>query len=282
MIKLYGVIGNPIAQSMSPVMQNQEFQQFGLDAHYQPFHILEKELETAVKGMKVIGVEGFNVTSPHKTAIMPFLDKIDPLAEAIGAVNTVVRKNDEFHGYNTDGDGFIRALQADWKEDFMNERALIIGAGGAAKAIFYTLLSKGMAHIDICNRTAFKAKKLIEECPYEGKSKAISIAEAEDTLEHYNLIIQTTSIGMYPDIYKSPMSVKNLLPEAFVSDIIYNPFETALIKDAKQKGVKTQNGLGMFVYQGALAFEKWTGIAPDITRMTNIVVEQLGGNHANR
>lgn len=277
MIKLYGVIGDPIVQSMSPVMHNQEFNKLGIDAHYQPFHILDKDLQDAIKGMKAIGVEGFNVTSPHKTTIMPFLDDIDPLAKAIGAVNTVVRIDNEYHGYNTDGLGYIKALQADWKEDFTNDRALIIGAGGAAKAIFYTLLSKGMKNIDIANRSIHNASQLIIDCPFEGNSHAISLKEAEEKINRYQLIIQTTSIGMYPNIMESPLSLENLHEEAFVSDIIYNPFETALLKAAKEKGTKTQNGLGMFVYQGALAFEKWTGQTPDVNRMTEIVRKQLGG-----
>ncbi|MBS4199744.1 shikimate dehydrogenase [Bacillus sp. FJAT-49732] len=277
MIKLYGVIGDPIVQSMSPIMQSQEFNELGIDAHYHPFHILDKDLQDAVKGMKAIGVEGFNVTSPHKTMIMPFLDYIDPLAKAIGAVNTVVRINDEFHGYNTDGMGYIKALQADWKEDFTNDKALIIGAGGASKAIFYTLLSRGMKNIDIANRSVDKANQLIVDCPFEGNSNAITLKEAEAKIGEYQLIIQTTSIGMYPNVSESPLSFENLHKDAFVSDIIYNPFETALLKEANEKGAKTQNGLGMFVYQGALAFEKWTGLTPDVSRMTDIVIKHLGG-----
>ncbi len=276
-MKLYGVIGDPIAQSMSPVMQGQEFQQLGIHAHYQPFHIKPKDLEDAVKGMKAIGVEGFNITSPHKTAIIPLIDKIDPLAEAIGAVNTVVREDDQFIGYNTDGEGFIKALQADWKEHFDNERVLIIGAGGAAKAIFYTLLSKGIVNIDICNRSVERAEKLILDCPYQGNSTSLSLSSAEAELGNYDLIIQTTSIGMYPDLSSSPISLDALRSDTFVSDIIYNPFETAILTGAKQKGAQIQNGLGMFVYQGALAFERWTGIMPDVERMANTVKKQLGG-----
>lgn len=277
MQKLFGVIGDPIAQSMSPVMHNQEFQQLGINAHYQPFHILEKDLKTAIEGMKAIGVEGFNVTSPHKTAIMPFLDSIDPLAEAIGAVNTVVRENGGYRGYNTDGTGFLEGLQAAWKKDFINEHALIVGAGGAAKAIYNTLLAKGMTHIDICNRSVDNATQLIKDCPYKSVSKALTLSQGEEDLAQYQLVIQTTSIGMYPDIKASPLRLGNLSSTAFVSDIIYNPFETAFIQAAKQRGANTQNGVGMFIYQGAQAFEKWTGITPDIDRMTKIVIEKLGG-----
>ncbi|MEK3890653.1 shikimate dehydrogenase [Bacillus sp. FSL K6-3431] len=279
MQKLYGVIGKPIAQSMSPLMHNEEFRQLGINANYQPFHILDHDLKTAVEGMKVIGIEGFNVTSPHKTAIMPFLDSIDPLANAIGAVNTIVRENGDFRGYNTDGTGFIQALQSAWKKDFMNEqtRTLIVGAGGASKAIYYTLLAKGMKYVDICNRSVINAQQLIEDCPYEGVSKALSLHEAELELVDYDLVIQTTSIGMYPDITNSPLDLEHLRTNAFVSDIIYNPSETAFLQQAKHKGAQTQNGIGMFIHQGALAFKMWTGITPNFERMTNIVTEKLGG-----
>ncbi|MBS4209039.1 shikimate dehydrogenase [Bacillus sp. FJAT-50079] len=277
MMKLYGVIGDPIAQSMSPIMHNEEFKQLKVDAHYQPFHIIHQDLKTAVEGMKAIGIEGFNVTAPHKTTIMPFLDGIDPLAQAIGAVNTVVRESGGFWGYNTDGYGFIEALQTAWKEDLSNERVLIIGAGGAARAIYYSLLARDVVNVDICNRSVANAEKMIAECPYNGVSKALTLDDAEERLANYTLIIQTTSIGMYPDISDSPMSMENLSVDTFVSDIIYNPFETAILKEAKKRGAHTQNGLGMFIHQGALAFEKWTNMKPDVDRMTKIVTKQLGG-----
>lgn len=275
--KLYGVIGNPIAQSMSPLMHNQEFQMLGIDAYYQPFLIMESDLESAILGMKVMGIEGINVTSPHKTTIMPFLDEIDPLSKAIGAVNTVTRKDGRLIGYNTDGAGFVEALAHDWKTEFHDDRALIIGAGGAAKAIYYTLLSKGMKNIDICNRSIEKADNLIRECPYEGNSTSLSLQDAENELSNYSLVIQTTSIGMQPNTEESPLSLENLDSSAFVSDIIYNPAETKFLQEAKQNGAKTQNGLGMFIYQGALAFEMWTGQKPDVDRMRKTVKEHLGG-----
>lgn len=278
MKKLYGVIGDPIAHSLSPAMHNKELKELGIDAYYHPFRIEGKDLKTAVEGMKVIGVEGFNVTIPHKTAIIPFLDKVDPLAKAIGAVNTVVREGDHFVGYNTDGVGFVEALKEDWKKDLNGERALIIGAGGAAKAIYYTLLSIGVKRVDICNRTLHKAEELIAAQPYEADSKAIPLDVAETNIDEYSLVIQTTSIGMAPEIDKSPISLKGIRPSAFVSDIIYNPNKTLFLNQAAQEGAKTQNGLGMLVYQGALAFEKWTNVKPDVTRMKRTLTNILGGS----
>ncbi|MFC5466670.1 shikimate dehydrogenase [Lederbergia graminis] len=278
MQKLYGVIGDPIGHSMSPIMHNNEFKQLNINAHYHPFHIVEQNLEIAIAGMKAIGVEGFNVTIPHKTTIIPYLDYIDPLAKAIGAVNTVVRVDGEYHGYNTDGEGYMKALQAEWKDNLENEKVLILGAGGAAKAIYFTLLAKGVLNVDIANRSIDKAENLIKHCPYViENSKALTLSDAEQNLQEYSLIIQTTSIGMYPNINDCIISLEKLNKNAMVSDIVYNPFETLLLKTAKQKGCNIQNGIGMFVYQGALAFEMWTNKFPDINRMTDIVIRQLGG-----
>jgi shikimate dehydrogenase len=277
MKKLYGLIGDPVSQSLSPHMHNQEFEKLGLNACYHPFRISREDLEAGIRGMKVLGIQGFNVTVPHKSAVMPFLDEIDLLAQTIGAVNTVVRKDGRFIGYNTDGLGFVKALQIDWKEDLADESALIVGAGGAAKAIYHSLLSVDVKHIDVCNRTAEKAAKLIRSKQNNGTGKAMTLEEAEKNLGHYSLVIQTTSIGMAPHEGASPISLDKLAPGAFVSDIIYNPRQTAFLKEAAQKGAKTQNGVGMLVHQGVLAFEKWTGLTPDADRMTEIVMNHMGG-----
>ncbi|MFS0644169.1 shikimate dehydrogenase [Siminovitchia sp. 179-K 8D1 HS] len=277
MKKLYGIIGDPVSQSLSPQMHNQEFEKLGIAAYYHPFRIAKKDLPSGIEGMKVIGVQGFNVTVPHKVAVIPLLDEIDPLAQKIGAVNTVVRQDDKFVGHNTDGLGFVRALQMDWKEDLADEPALIIGAGGAAQAIYFSLLSAGVKHIDICNRTIEKAKKIIKSSPYEASSRALTLEAAEKEMGNYSLVIQTTSIGMASTEGKSPVSLDKLTAGAFVSDIIYNPGRTAFLKQAARKGAKTQNGVGMLVHQGVLAFEKWTGITPDAGRMAEVVKAHMGG-----
>lgn len=275
--KLYGIIGDPVHQSLSPQMHNQEFEKLRIHAYYHPFRIAKEDLAVAIKGMKVMGVQGFNVTVPHKLAVMPLLDEIDPLAQKIGAVNTVVRKGEKFVGYNTDGMGFVRALQMDWKEDLAGESALVIGAGGAAQAIYFSLLSVGVKHIDICNRTVEKAEAMIDSSSSDTRSRALTLAEAEEEMGNYSFVIQTTSIGMASTEGKSPVSLDRLNAGAFVSDIIYNPGQTEFLKQAALKGAKTQNGVGMLVHQGVLAFEKWTGITPDVQRMTEVVTAHIGG-----
>ncbi|MBU8879468.1 shikimate dehydrogenase [Bacillus sp. FJAT-29790] len=276
MKKLFAVLGDPIAQSMSPTMHNELFQTYGIDAHYQALHVKKEDLGDAIRGLKAIGIAGFNITVPHKQAVIPLLDRLDPLAKAIGAVNTVVNENGELVGYNTDGSGFVKGLLAHLPT-LNDKNVLIIGAGGAARALYFTLARLEVKRLDICNRTVKKAEAITMECPYQVTTEVMDISEAEDNLANYDLIIQTTSIGMLPDIQKSPISLRNLKPNAFVSDIIYNPLETKILQEAKNKGAKIQNGLEMFVYQGALAFDKWTGIFPDPERMKANVLTQLGG-----
>jgi shikimate dehydrogenase len=278
MKKLYGVIGYPIGHSMSPIMHNDAFKRLNLEGYYHAFEIAPDQFDTAMHGLKALNIEGFNVTIPYKVNIMDYLDEIDPLARKIGAVNTVVNENGRFIGYNTDGDGYVTSLlQALGEKELEKCQVLIIGAGGAARAIYFTLCAHKQAprRVDICNRTAEKAEQLIAENSSLTASSALSIEEAEQAIETYDVIINTTSVGMYPGIDKSPLQLHQLKEGALVSDIIYNPFETKLLKEAAGKGGITHNGVGMFVMQGALAFEKWTAKRPDIAAMEAVVVEKL-------
>ncbi|MCK2003015.1 shikimate dehydrogenase [[Brevibacterium] frigoritolerans] len=278
MKKIYGVMGDPIAHSMSPDIHNDAFEKENIEAVYHHFHVTKEGLNDAVKGMKALGIEGFNITIPHKTSIIPFLDEVDELALAIGAVNTVVNKNGRFIGYNTDGNGFFKSLCDEISSDIKAKKTLVIGAGGAARAIYFTLVKEGVKQVDIANRTKERAAQLVSDCPYDKVSKALSIIEAEESLSQYDLIIQTTSSGMSPEVDHSPLKVDQLKTGAIVSDIIYNPLQTKLLREAGEKGAETQNGLGMFINQAALAFEIWTGVMPDTARMTDIVLNKLGGN----
>jgi shikimate dehydrogenase len=276
MKKMFGVIGDPIAHSMSPAMHNDLFDLYEIDAVYLPFYVSKGNLEAAVKGLKALGVSGFNVTIPHKTEIIAHLDKVDPLARAIGAVNTVKNENGLLVGYNTDGPGFVKGLES-LAADLGSRSALIIGAGGASRAIYFSMAQAGIERIDIYNRTTAKAEELVSSCPFKVKSKVLGQEAAEKSLDEYQLIIQTTSIGMVPDTESLPLSPENITPNSIVSDIIYNPLQTKFIKEASKRGAAVQNGVGMFVFQGALAFEKWTGIFPDVDRMEMNVLRNLGG-----
>jgi shikimate dehydrogenase len=274
--KLFAVLGDPIGHSMSPLMHNDLFSYYDIDAHYLPFQVKSEVLEDAVKGLKAIGAAGFNVTVPHKSAIIPFLDEVDELALSIGAVNTVVNEGGKLKGYNTDGLGFLTGLQP-FFPSITTQKVLIIGAGGAARAIYFTIAKNSPKKVDIANRTVEKALELVEECPFPLSSKAISLEAASRDLGDYNLIIQTTMIGMAPKIAEQPITLNNLNEQAMVCDIIYNPLETQFLQEAKRLNARVQNGLDMFVFQGALAFERWTGIFPDVERMKKNVLGQLGG-----
>ena len=274
--KLFGVLGNPIGHTMSPAMHNDLFSLYNMDAIYLPFQVKDEDLHDAVNGLRALGAVGFNVTIPHKSKIIPFLDEVDDLAASIGAVNTVVNQNGKLIGYNTDGLGFLKGLNGIVSE-VKGKRILVIGAGGAARAIYFTLAKENPIQIDIANRTVEKAVGLIAECPYPNSSRAFTIEEAGKLVGEYDLFIQTTMIGMSPKITEQPLSLQNLSTQTVVCDIIYNPLETRFLHEASEKGATVQNGIDMFVYQGALAFEKWTGIFPDIKRMKENVLGQLGG-----
>ncbi|WJV31552.1 shikimate dehydrogenase [Rossellomorea sp. AcN35-11] len=267
---------------MSPLMHNSAFRECGIDASYVKFHVKKEELSEAIGGIKALGIKGVNVTVPHKEHVMPLLDEIDPLAEAIGAVNTIVNENGKLIGYNTDGLGFVEGLKNIAGDNLENKTMLVIGAGGAARAIYYSLASLGVKQVDVTNRTAQRAEKMIEGCSFNIDSDFLPLQSAESMLNQYDVIIQTTSMGMYPRVEEVPLKIPHLKMGSIVSDIIYNPLETELLKQAKQKGALTQNGLDMFVYQGALSFEKWTGIFPSYSTMKNTVLQQLGGQHVNR
>lgn len=277
MKKLYGVIGNPIAHSMSPDIHNAALKDLGLDGHYHAFKVEENSLEDAVKGIRALGVQGINVTVPHKVSIMDHLDHIDESAKVLGAVNTVRREGDKLVGYNTDGEGFVKSLMRILDKPISELSFLMIGAGGAARAIFTTIVRDNPEKFDICNRTIEKAKQLAESAPSFRNAEVLSIKEAEERLEQYDVMIHTTSVGMYPNVEDIPLSLQRAASSAVVCDIVYNPIQTSLLKEAKQKGLKTLDGVGMFVEQAALSFRLWTGHEPDVEKMRSIVVEKLGG-----
>ncbi|WP_343801661.1 shikimate dehydrogenase [Bacillus carboniphilus] len=281
MEKIYGVIGNPIKHSLSPLIHNQAFSLNDIEARYHAFKVEKEFLGAAVQGMRALGIGGFNVTIPHKEAVMDFLDDVDPLAKQIGAVNTVVQKDHKLVGYNTDGIGFVKGMRETISDsEIENKKVLIIGSGGAAKAIYFTLLTEGFIHVDITNRSLSRAQNLIFECPHptSNQSNALSLSEAESQLQSYEILIQTTSVGMSPEVDVAPIKLDKVQSGTFVYDIIYNPFETKLLVKAKEKGCLTHNGLDMFIYQAAYAFQLWTGVWPNTTIMKKTLVEHLGGS----
>lgn len=275
MKKWYSVIGDPIAQSMSPSMHGAWFDENEVNAAYIPLHISAEQLENAVAGLRTLGCSGWNVTVPHKTAIIPYLDHLDTSAEIMQAVNTVhVLPDGTLSGSNTDGLGFVRSLEEAFGEQAKGKPVLLIGAGGAARGIAHALHSMGYGPVTFANRTVEKAQHLAASIP---GASILSIQEAEATLENFGLIIQTTSVGMSFAQEGVPLDPSRVKEGTVVADIIYNPLETEFLKQARDRGAYTMNGVGMFVHQGALAFETWTGIQPDTEKMIKKITNTLGG-----
>ncbi|MFJ7933587.1 shikimate dehydrogenase [Sporosarcina sp. NPDC096371] len=275
MKKWHAVIGDPIAQSMSPAMHDFWFAENDIDASYIPVHVTADGLEEAVASLKRLGCSGWNVTVPHKSAIIPFLDQLELSAEQMDAVNTVhVLPGGLLVGSNTDGLGFVRALEEAYGTQCKDKKVLIIGAGGAARGIAYALHTMGYGPISFTNRTVEKAEQLASGLVH---STVLSIVEAESTLAEFGLIVQTTTVGMNFAQPGMPLHPKHVVKGTIVADIIYNPLETEFLAEARKRGAKTLNGVGMFAHQGALAFETWTGIRPNTEQMIKKITTTLGG-----
>ena len=276
--KVLCVIGYPIEHSMSPIMHNVAINELKLDFIYLAFNIHPNNLSLAVKGFRVFNIMGINVTIPFKQKITKFLDEIEPMAQKIGAVNTI--KNDEGYliGRNTDAEGAIKAI-LDAGYSISGKYILLLGAGGAARALAY-IMAKEANKIVIANRTEKRAIKLANELKkyfnanIEGKNNSASVLKRES--KKADILINTTPIGMYPNVQFSPIPTEFLHEDLIVYDIVYNPLETNLIKYATEKGCKTIGGLDMLVNQGALAFEWWTNRKPNVNLMKNKIIEFLG------
>ncbi|MEG0258601.1 MAG: shikimate dehydrogenase [Lysinibacillus sp.] len=275
MKKWFAVIGEPIEHSKSPAMHNAWFEALNIDATYIPVHVTPEALPAAVEGFKTLGASGWNVTIPHKSAIIPYLDELDELAEKMGAVNTVVRtKNGKLKGFNTDGVGFVRSLEEAVGKAHKDKPVLLIGAGGAARGIAFAMQQQGYTNLTIANRTVANAQAIVQEM---GTGRAISLSEAEEHLNEFGILVQMTSAGLSTGHFSMPFSLDRLAKGAIVADIVYNPLMTPFLLAAEEKGAQIVTGLGMFVHQGAIAFEHWLGEYPNTNSMTAHLKEQLGG-----
>jgi shikimate dehydrogenase len=262
--KIVGVMGHPIKHSLSPMMHNYAFNNLGLDFVYLPFDIASANLSDALQGMVALGVAGFNVTIPHKERIVECLDELSDSAKIVNAVNTVVNENGKLHGYNTDVHGIIKTLE-DYKDEINGSTVSVLGSGGAARAVIYTLISRfNVKKINIINRTVEKAELLKDyfstKMLFE-KIKTYELVPPDliEVLHKSKLIVNASSIGMYPEEDDSSTTI----PESFkknqiVFDLVYNPSKTKLLTIAESQGAIVINGLKMFVEQGARAFELWT------------------------
>lgn len=261
--KLLGVIGHPVEHSLSPVMHNAALAKLGLDYVYLPFPISPENLATAIAGFASIGIVGFSITIPHKQAILPLLSTISPIAQVIGAVNTVTRQGDTWVGTNTDVQGFIAPLQTTYHQDWSQKKAVILGNGGAARAVVAGCIQLGLAEIHVVGRNWQKLqafRQSWQNSPFADQFQLHEWTELPNLLHQANLLVNTTPIGMYPHINDSPLSSQEIsyLPqEAIVYDLIYIPKTSKFLHLAETQGAIIINGLEMLVQQGAAALKIW-------------------------
>jgi len=277
--RLCGVIGDPVEHTMSPAMHNAAFEKMGVDYFYVPFRVKKEQLAKAIEGVRALNIRGLNVTIPHKVAIIPFLDKLDQLVRKIGAVNTVVNDEGVLTGYNTDATGFLQALLERGIEP-REKNIVILGAGGASRAISFILAERG-SNLVILNRLLELswAKELASSlsCIFIKEVEALELNEENlaEVLEKADILVNATSVGMSPNIDETLVPFNLLKPGLVVFDVVYNPIKTRLLREAEQAGAKTISGIDMLVWQGAIAFEKWTGLKAPIEVMREEVIKVL-------
>lgn len=275
--RVCGVIGEPIEHTLSPIMHNAAFQALNLDYVFLAFRVKSPEVETAVNGMRALNIRGLNVTMPHKTAVINHLDRVDLSAQIVNSVNTVLNKENLLFGFNTDGVGAVRALKENGVE-LKGRKVLLLGAGGAARAIAYAI-AKEADELAVLNRTVKQAQALAKllEKSFNKKivSASLSPSDVQCNLQDSDILINATSVGMKPKAEESPVPPKTLRKNLAVMDIVYNPLETKLAKDAKTAGAKVVSGIEMLIYQGAASFEIWTGKSAPVEVMRQAALTHL-------
>ena len=261
---LAGVMGWPVAHTRSPAIHNHWIAKYGLKGAYVQLPVQPERLEAAIRGLAALGFAGCNVTVPHKESAMRFMDELHPAARRVAAINTIVVQPDgRLLGMNNDGAGYIQSLRdadATWRGDA--GPALVLGAGGAARAIVVALLDEGAPELHITNRTLERAQALADD--FGDRVKVVPWAERNEAMAGVSLLVNTTSLGMHG---QAPLDVAlDALPlEATVSDAVYIPLETPLLAQARMRGHRTVNGLGMLLNQARPAFQSWFGVLPDVT-----------------
>lgn len=271
----YALLAHPVGHSVSPAMQMAAFGALGLAASYEAMDVRPDDLPAAVTALRQAPWAGANLSVPHKSAVLPLLDELSPSAERLGAVNTIVRRGDRLWGHNTDLPGFRTALLANGRRDWSGARAVVLGAGGAARAVVAALVEEG-AKVALRNRDGGRAERLAADLG-GGRTEVLEERDLEAAVRGCELLVQTTTVGMQGGPPGSPLPA-GLLPErGLVVDLIYRPALTPLLAAAMAAGLRVQNGLPMLVHQGAEAFEAWTGRPAPVAVMGSAAEEALGG-----
>jgi shikimate dehydrogenase len=280
---LVGLIGWPVSHSLSPRMHNAAFAELDLDWAYVPLPVRPDDVEQALRGLTALNFVGANVTVPHKQAVIRYLDELSEAARITGAVNTIHLQNGKFFGYNTDAIGFLNALQ-EVNCYPKGMRAAVLGAGGAARAVVYALARAGTDSIIVLNRTAERGAFLVDDlaAAFPDSSlwfEALTPESLAELSQNVDLVINSTSVGMYPHVEASPWPLDVPMSAKIIfCDLVYNPLETVFLTRARAAGATTIDGLGMLVHQGAFAFEKWTGQPAPLEAMRQACLSKLKGS----
>lgn len=279
--EIVGVFGQPVAENPTGVMQEAGFAAAGLNWRYLNFEVPPEKLGAAMQAMDALGMRGINLTIPHKVAVISHLDDLSPEARAIGAVNTVRLIDGKKIGENTDGKGFLRGVQTDAGVDPAGKRVVLLGAGGAARAIGTELVLAGAADLLVVNRSPDRGHEMAADLrAATGGAVRFEAWRGTFTVPVWcDLFVNATSIGLYPDVDAMPMvDLADAPDHMLVADAVFNPPETRLLATARARGLSTLDGLSMLVYQGVIAFEMWTGQTPDEKAMKSALREALGVN----
>ncbi len=263
--RLIGILGDPVAHSLSPAMHNVGFSRYGLDFAYIPLPVKAEKIPQAIESLRIFGFQGANVTTPHKEAVLPFLDEISEESRLIGAVNTIVNQNGRLFGTTTDPFGFLEGFHKAGG-NFTGKTVALLGSGGSARTLAFSLLLKANpARLILLARNPDKARLIAEEIKDKlGKTLEVrELGEFEGISRDCQIIVNTSTVGMHPHTEQSIVAASGLHPGQTAYDIVYVPERTRFLADAEAGGLKTVGGLGMLVYQGAASFKLWTGIDPD-------------------
>jgi len=283
--KITGVFGYPITHSLSPQMHNAAFQYKKLNYVYVPFEVHPKDLKSVLRNLKYLGIVGVNLTIPHKEIAYSCVDVLSKEAKLTKAVNTISVRGNKLYGFNTDYEGFLRSLEIDGNVNLEGKSILVLGAGGAAKGVSFSLLCRRIKSLIIANRTYKRAEDLVKRINKMSEVNSFAIPLKEDIIKEIigdiDIVINTTSVGLHKED-KSLLSHKVLHSKLLVYDLIYNPYETPLIKEAKIAGAKTLNGLGMLLYQGALSWEIWTGKSAPVKIMRDALLRAVERSKENK
>jgi shikimate dehydrogenase len=277
--ELVGVFGYPVAENPTGVLQEAAFQARGLNWRYLTIEVRSEDLAGAMVGLRAFNMRGINLTIPHKVAVIQYLDRLSPEAELMGAVNTVVCEGDQLIGHNTDGKGFLRSVCEDAGVDPKGKRIIFLGAGGAARAMTVELALAGAAHITIVNRTSSRGQELAKLLREKTTAEAqfVHWQGAYGVPPEADILVNATPVGLFPNVEEMPLVVMaSIRTDLLVCDVIPNPPRTAFLRAAEARGARTLDGLGMLVYQGAIAFQMWTGVEAPINVMRRALEEVFG------